>query len=355
LSRRSRVGSVAPGAAGLGLERRGWMARCVADVEERFLVPCFASPRRNAWIHGYGLLALPLQAVGRERFGIVRCEGHPVRVTGIGRPRRIREFLRNWFDDPLPSLESGARCCLWRPSDCVRRPAELRVVEIHGWAARRFRRAGWHIVPDSVRWTGALDSIPPADLDRSLRSDLNKIRRGGFSIEETNAGADWEEFFHSLVRPAALHRFGDAAWIPSERTMRAFSRAGTLLMLSSAGRRVAGICVIPAGNTLWAPVLGTAVGADARTGIGAALYKLTADWAREHGFERLDFGRTSSCVADPVAWYKRKWGFRPAPDPLAHRLAIWIDSRADQLKRAIAREPVLVEGPSGLSEFPGSV
>lgn len=344
----------APGDTTRDRSDRGRIARAVASVEERFLVPCQASPRRGAWIAAYGALALPLLARGRERSGVVRIEGEPVRVTAIGRPRRLQALLAHWFDPPVPRLEGGVMRCLWRPRDCMRRPAELRVAEIHHWAAPRFRRAGWRIVPDSVRWVGDLGSIPPRSPGRSLRSDLLKVRSGSFEIQETDARADWEEFFSAIVRPAAIRRFGEDAWIPSARTTRAFARAGTLLLLTSAGVRVAGICVIRTGTSLWVPVLGVTdlAGDGPPKGVGAALYKLTFDWARARGIRRVDLGRTSSRVDDPIAWYKRKWGFRPAPDPLAHRLAVWIEPDSP-VHRAVARSPVLVEEPEGLVEFGG--
>jgi hypothetical protein len=353
-SRRSAAAESAPDGATPRGGGRGRVARAVAGVEERFLVPCHASPRRRAWIAAYGVAALALQARGRERYGVVRIEGEPVRVTAIGRSRRINALIAHWFDRPLPGLDAGPTRCLWRPHDCMRRPAELHVAEIHAWAAPRFRRAGWHIVPDSVRWVADLDRVPPRAPGRSLRSDLGKVRGGEFAMEQTDARADWDEFYSTMVRPAALRRFGEDAWIPSARTMRAFGRVGTLLMLTAAGERVAGICVIRTGTSLWAPVLGVADAPDSesRTGVGAALYKLTFDWARARGIRTVDFGRTSSRIDDPIAWYKRKWGFRPVLDPLAHRLAVRIDPDSP-VHRAVARSPVLVEEPEGLVEIPG--
>jgi hypothetical protein len=330
--------------------------RLVAGVEERFLVPCNASPRREAWISAYGALALPLLARGRERVGIAQCGGEQVRVTAIGRPQRIRELLAGWFDDPLPPLEDGSTRCLWRPTECMRSPAELRVAEIHGWAAQRFRQAAWRIIPDSVRWVGELGSIPPRHASRSLSSDLVNVSRGDFALAATHEPADWQTFYHDMVRPAAISRFGEHAWIPSPATMRSFARAGTLLMLTSEGERVAGICVIPAGESLWAPLLAVPEQAsgEPRKGVGAALYKLTFDWARSHGFRQMNMGRTSSRLDDPIAWYKRKWGLRPVPEPLAHRLAVWADPNCAALWRALARRPVLTEEPNGLVAFPGA-
>jgi len=338
--------------APLDRNSRGRFARAVAGIEERFVIPCYSSPRGGGWIAVHGALTLPLLARGRERYATVRIEGEPVRVTTIGRPGRIRALLGRWFDPPLPRLENGATRCLWHPTDCMRRSAELRVAEIHAWAAPRFRRAGWHIVPNSIRWVGDLDSIPPRAPGRSLGSDMVKVRNGDFQIEETHDDADWEEFFSTMARPAAITRFGEEAWIPSRRMTRAFARAGTLLMLRSGGVRVAGICVVRTGASLWVPVMGVIDStASRRDGVGPALYKLTFDWARARGIRTVDMGRTSPHIDDPIAWYKRKWGLRPVPDPLAHRLAVWTDPLAPVLHKAVARSPVLVEEPDGLAAF----
>ena len=62
-------------------------------------------------------------------------------------------------------------------------------------------------------------------------------------------------------------------------------------------------------------------------------------------------GRTSPFFHDGVQQYKRKWGFDPCPDPLAHLTAVWVGSDAARL--AFARQPVLIEREAGLWLYAG--
>jgi hypothetical protein len=84
----------------------------------------------------------------------------------------------------------------------------------------------------------------------------------------------------------------------------------------------------------------------------ALLFKIFG-WAREQGCRRIDSGRTSSFVRDGVYRNKEKWGLRPAPDPLAHLLALRVGN-APELRRSFAAQPVLTETETGLEVYPGT-
>jgi hypothetical protein len=221
--------------------------------------------------------------------------------------------------------------------------------------APRFRRAGWLLVPDAIRWQGDLDSVPPAEPSRSLREDLRKARNNGFTIEHTTDPAAWEEFLTTMVRPQAYARHGESAWTPSPRLMREFERNGTLHLVSQHGRRVAGLCSIGHGATLWSPLSGVLHGDRAllRQGANVAGLVLTLDWARARGYRRLDLGRTGAFLNDGIQHHKRKWGLQPVPDPLAHVAAVLVKS--PQMRDAFSREPVLIEEGQSLRVYAGEV
>ncbi len=203
-------------------------------------------------------------------------------------------------------------------------------------------------MPAAVRWVGELEEIPGPSPSRSLREDLRKVARQGFALVQTTDPADWELFATRMVEPQARARFGGQAWVPSARLLAEFRRAGTLHLVRQGEEVVAGICSVPSGDTLWLPVMGVR-DADPllfRQGASLAAVALTIEWARARGYRRMDLGRTSPFVTDGVQRMKRKWGFRPAADPLAHLVAVRAVSGA--ARAAFAREPVLALDWRGL-------
>jgi hypothetical protein len=197
--------------------------------------------------------------------------------------------------------------------------------------------------------------MPPTKPTRSLESDLVRISRDGYALEEAAGSTrDWEEFTRGMVIPYAARRFGDEAWIPSSGYLRALRRNGALLFMRKDGRRVAGTCVLRSGAEAWVAALGVKGGdlALMRSGAVAAVYALAIEWAKARGMRRIDFGRTSAFQLDGIARFKRKWGMSPVRDPLSRLIAIRVDPGQPALQRALEREPFLVETDGALRGYP---
>lgn len=337
------------------------VSRAVAAIEERFLVPAYASPRAALWIAGHAGLALPLQLAGRVRRYVARVGDDALRVVTVGRMKHCTPPLERWLGDLEPRVSAApARWrSAWHPGALSALDADIIAVEVHRWLAPRYARAGWAVIPDAVRWLGDPRAIPTAKPGRSVGNDLRAIVKYGYTLEiaDTPTPADWDEFYSAMVLPHARRRFATDSWHPSDRLRREFAAAGHLHFVQRDGVRVAGICAIATGNRLWYPLLG--VRADnpdlLRQGATAAALVLSFRWAREHGFEHADLGRTSSFLSDGVHRFKRKWGLQPARDPLAHRVALWVHRASEGLRRILEREPVLIETAAGLETFAGAV
>ena len=325
--------------------------RSAAAVEQRLLVPTYASRWAPLSVAAHRVLALPLQLRGAMRRRVVESGGREIVVLEIGRAKVTEPLCTGLFGE-LPAPEHGASRSL-RDPDAATGAAHLVVAEVHRWLAPRFRRAGWIVVPNQVRWTGELAKLPPADASRSLKDDLRKVRSHGFTLEQAAGAADWEEFTTRMLAPHASARFGDDAWFPSPYLLRRFRERGQLHFVVREGTRVGGICSLRRDDTVWFPLGGVRDGDAAllRAGAAAAAYALGFEWARRQGCTLVDMGRTSPFLGDGVQQYKRKWGLNAAPDPLAHLAAVWVGSDAARL--AFAREPVLAEGDDGLWLYAG--
>ena len=330
------------------------LAGLAAAIEEQLLVPTYGSRWPLAPITAHRGLAFPMQLTGPRRGCTVSGPEGDVRVACVGREKLVAPIVACLFGRSAgtnigTSLET--RRGLWNPASLDRIEADLVVAEVHRWMAPRFRRAGWVIVPDAVRWYGELSGTPARC--RSLRSDLQKLARQGFTLTQRTSPADWELFATRMVVPQARARFGHEAWIPSRRLLRRLERIATLHLIRQGERVVAGFCSVQSGDTLWLPISGVLDGDPDlfRRGASLAPLALGTAWARAQGYRRIDAGRTSPFLSDGVQRLKRKWGLLPAPDPLAHVAAVRVASAS--ARAAFAREPVLVESEAGLATYRG--
>ena len=323
-----------------------------AVVEERLLIPSYSSRWAFAPISAHRTMSLPLQLVGQAQRRTVHFGATPIEVLGIGRRKLIDPLCAKLFGE-LPIARSEGLQLAWSPAGLTYLETDVVVAEVHRWMVPNFRRAGWLIVPSSVRWHGDLATMPPPEPSRSLLANLAKIRKHGFSLIQVAGPEDWAEFFETMVKPQARVRHGSTAWLPSPAFLRQLAQRGTLHMVVENGVRIAGACTIPHGDMLWIPLLGIREGNPQllQRGASVAALALPLEWARTQNYRRVDLGRTGPFVNDGLQQYKRKWGFVPVPDPLTHVTAVWLGS--DAARQAFQREPVLVEDGAGLRTYAG--
>jgi hypothetical protein len=321
-------------------------------VEERLVVPAYSSRWGGAAIAAHRGLSLPFQLLGQVRRRSLSFAGAQVEVVEIGREKLIKPLCSRLFGE-LPAPVQEPRRAVWNPRALSRAGADLVIVEVHRWLAERFRRAGWMIIPQAVRWYGELAAIPPQRPSRGLRDNLRRLRQQGFRIEQAVDAADWEEFYREMVEPQAVIRHRHSAGLPSVRLRAELTQVGTLHLITRGRERVAGICTVSRGDTLWMALSGVRHGDSIllQQGAGFATFALTFEWARAQGYRRIDAGRTPAFLNDGLHQFKRRWGLVPATDPLAHVAAVRVNSLA--IRQAFALEPVLIQERLGLRRYAG--
>jgi hypothetical protein len=324
-----------------------------AFVEERFLVPAYSSAQAPLWVAAHRALSMPFQLQGEARRYRAQVGGQELVIVAIGRSKRFRPIFHRLFGD-VQQVEITSTRTIWQPEWLGDLDADLVVADVHRWVAQSFRDAGWLIIPDSVRWSGDSAQLPPSTPCHSLREDFRKIRRYQYALEQVGGPEAWDEFHRTMLVPQALTRFREAAWLPTRRFLKELAARGVLHFLHRNGERIAGIVSVRHGDTLWLPLSGVRDGNETllRQGTAVALYQKIFEWAREQGCRRIDSGRTSSFMNEGVHRNKQKWGLRPAPDPLAHLLAMRIGS-APALRQAFTAQPVLMETGVGLEPYAG--
>jgi hypothetical protein len=323
-----------------------------ARVEERLLIPSYASRWAFAPISAHRTMSLPLQLMGQAQRRTVQLGAAHLEVLGIGRQKLVDALCARLFGElPIPRPEG--RHPIWSPGGLAHLEADLVVAEVHRWMAPRFRQAGWLTVPSFVRWHGEVTSVPPQEPSRSLLANLAKIRKYGFSLLQATGPGDWAEFYETMVEPQARARHGSKVWIPSPSFRRKLAQRGTLHLVVENGVRVAGSCTIARGDMVWFPLIGVREGDPEllQRGASVAALALPLEWARKQNYRRFDLGRTGPFVNDGLQQYKRKWGFVPVPDPLTHFTALWLGS--DAARQIFRQQPVLAEDGIGLRTYAG--
>lgn len=270
----------------------------------------------------------------------------------MGQPAIFRRLLG--VVGPAELVGVDRRRSLWNPSALARLDADLVAVEIHPWAAASFRREGWLIAPNAVRWRAAAADVPPECPSKSLKSDLRLIASQGYALEVCQDGEAWREFFCRMVVPLARRRFGSRAIYASRSLVRALAARGDLLFVVEDDVRVAGGCVLTSGAKLWLPFVGVRDGDFGLIQRGAisAVYRFIVERAHESGVRTLDFGRTSPFLDGGVARYKAKWGFAPEREVLARLVALRPDPDHVGLAKAFAAHPFLIDQGDRLAAFP---
>jgi hypothetical protein len=322
-----------------------------ALLEEQLIIPSYASPWAFASVGLHRAMSLPLQLAGAVRRRPVSSAGDTIQLVSIGREKLVDAIASGIFGDlPVPSREG--RRPMWDLSG-AESEADLVIAEVHRWMAPGLRRRGWLIVPRSVRWHGDLAMVPPPVPSKSLQANLAKLRKQNFSLVQGSSEDDWCEFYTTMVEPQARARHGSTAWVASTSFLRKVAARGTLHFIVENGVRVAGICTIPRGDTLWFPLMGVRHGDPGllQRGASIASFALPFEWARQKGYRRVDLGRTGSFLNDGLQQYKRRWGLVPVVDPLSLVAAVRVGSAA--ARRAFSREPVLIETEAGLQVYAG--
>jgi SAM-dependent methyltransferase len=322
-----------PGAVTAPPARGGLMTAVGAfrDVEQRArtaylrltpvaVVGATDPPLRAAAAIARRAAAVPIYLDQRLALWTGPCGAQPAHVAGWGKadaPRRLFDIV---FDAPPAKTPHGRRSL----RQVLRTPAagaDLLVAETTPALAPFFRRRGFLLVPDSIRFAAPTTDVLAAVAapGRSLRSDLKLVRTLGWRHEVRPYSRELAQRFHAhYCLPHALARYEEEARVPSLAWIERQMAAGVVLVLGRPERPepcVMGI-VVRRGPLLWMSNLGTRGGDPEvlRAGGLAALYLAFAELGRDRGVARLDVGRCSPWRTDGTVRFKWKWGYRPVVD-----------------------------------------
>jgi len=216
-----------------------------------------------------------------------------------------------------PAKEWIGKVFVWKLKSILRLDtykADLIFVEMDAFFSRFLARMGFLILPQWVLFvldiSKPLPEIWKSAKNKSLQNNLRKIKKDQYSFEMSGDPAKFEYFYHHMYFPYAVKRFGEAT-IPSSYhyLKRAFER-GQFLLVKRDDNHLAGTIIYLHKERPWVHSVGIKEGSIEylRQGVLAASYYFAIVWAKEKGYELIDFGHCRPFLNDGVFRFKKTWG-----------------------------------------------
>jgi hypothetical protein len=258
----------------------------------------------------------------------VRCfdsihpiSGRRLRVLHVGNPRRGRYFIEALYDEEIEGrLRGHTLVGVGVPARRDRVPAcDIELVEISRLSDRQFARAGYLVIPEWVEFGRAVVTSEDqryARASKSLKSDLQAVRRADFETSVSRDVKDFELFYREMYLPFSRARFGDSLIEKSRRRLLRDFRSGFLLLLRRGVQPLAGGIVRVDGAHVDLTTIGVWRGSDEilRSRVSAVIDYHLHDWAAANAKSYIGVGHTRPFPRDGVYFNKRKWMMEIEPD-----------------------------------------
>jgi len=158
----------------------------------------------------------------------------------------------------------------------------------------------------------SLDSIL-AGISRKKRKRIREIEKLGYTYEITKDSEKLKSFYNEMYVPRILNRHGKSAQTVCFSECQRLFRSGGLLLVELDGKYISGAIYVPHGNELYIPMLGISKIDEYLTRGGhAALYFLIL-WAKQQGYEKIDYSFSNPFLKDGIFQYKKEWGMKIRP------------------------------------------
>ena len=239
------------------------------------------------------------EAVGGEPLSVF-CAGassYPLQLA-FGDNRRKHYEGRVWLWNLRRAIrEKGQGCALLLVT--VRRPY-----------LRLMRPGNSFVIPAWVRGEIAIPLGPSVTKQKSVKSDLRRIRKNQLEFVVTKDPEQFNDFYHHMYVPHITQAHGRSAFIWRLEAMARKFEECELLLVRKKEQSIAGILITYAKPTprLWS--LGVLNG-DRRylkDGAIGALLSFTFEHLERNGHRVADFGLTRPFLDDGGLRYKKKWG-----------------------------------------------
>ena len=210
------------------------------------------------------------------------------------------------------------------------------------------------VVPDWINCEIELncDLQPRCMSKNTFRSNMAKVKRGGFGYSISRDLSQFDSFYHDLYLPYLSKRHADSAFRLKYEDIKQGFMKGELLQITENQTVVAGAIIdyrSKDGNPRMFK-LGVLNGDYNYVKKGAliALYFYAIQYLKEKGFQKLSLGLSRPFFSDGVLHHKLNWGAKMACESSTAFLFTFI-SRKNQLKQFLYANPFIIQDRCNLS------
>jgi hypothetical protein len=274
----------------------------------------------------------------------------------VAGPDRWSHYLPNrFFGDGSHEQERLGCCWTWQLPRVIRQwreAADLAVVRVDRFSARRFPAAEYLRVPEWVRMVAPVPVSNREFRSYSARSDLRIVQRNKLTWRISHDPAELAAHLADDYGPYTRLRHGQDAFIQAPRETRRSFRKGGLLVVERAGAPIARLVFELEPQQLIMATI-ACVGADEgllKQGALAGVYHFSFEYARSLGLTQLDMRGCRPCLRDPLFFVKRKYdaAVEVKPDIAYDMLVRWNTADAN-VQRFLAASPFIFHDREGLA------
>ena len=189
--------------------------------------------------------------------------------------------------------------------------ADLILVGIDEFFAKLLARQGYIVIPEWIMFKLNLAKpIPQGRKNKTLHENLKKIEKYGLSYEITKDFDRLKFFFNHMYMPYSIMKYGKLSIVGNLFHLSQIFENGLLLMVKKQDQWIAGFLIEVKDKIVCARYSGVKDGdfEYVKNGALAACYYFTISWARDQGYEWVDFGHCRPFFNDGAFRHKETWG-----------------------------------------------
>ena len=285
--------------------------------------------------------------------GLAAENGTRLRMAYLGPETSYEWLIYRFFGENEVSRKDLGTCgltALKRETARLADQADIIVVERNSILHWRPRSGTWVIMPEEVHMV--MDFTPgqtweqiEKQFKRTMEYNLRKVRKAGFQLEFAQLPQELEPFYENMYYPYTLQRHKDHAQLASFEYIQGFLDHAELKMVRlPEGQVVGGYLCQHRGKVMHWLYNGVLDGDQKwmEQGAFSALYYLGVRKDFERGIDRVDIGGVVPFEDDSLYQHKKRWGFRPEPNPWSYTdWLLWAPDETSSAAEWIKNHPPL--------------
>jgi len=244
-----------------------------------------------------------------------------IKLCYIGSVLRGKEFVCQIFGN-LPDRRVVGNCLSIYAQKRLEKyytTFDVVMVETNRLLLTKFLKNGFFPIPEWIEFERPViidEKLRYSGGTKSLKSDLNRIKKTRYHVSVSNSLSDFDKFYETMYLPFVEHRYGENGILKSRTRLKRDFLSGFLMFVCDAEKPIAGAIVLPDKYVVRETTIGIAYrsGSALRTGVTGILDYHIHDWAAKHGKRVMNVGHTRAFPNDGVFFNKRKWLMRVVPD-----------------------------------------